>query len=194
VLQRFSYRVSLTCRVIVGFEVFSASLVQLRLESDMWRCKAPTDDGSANIGRGSDLPPPRGLELIKLSARLYANGAESSNSILQHSCLAPGTRNKSTTKRVVSLAINGLRAYAIALFLFVLPGLGLAAIVCVGINSRYAGAERAHGDGNALSTRSASSALNSSSNVEKRSPPQAGRIAITIHKVKTERIDGYPAR
>ena len=160
----------------------------------MWRCKASTDDGSANIGIGFDLPPARGLELIKLSARFYANGAESPNSILKHSCLATGTQNKSTTKRVVSLAVDGLRAYAIALFLFVLPGLGLAAIVCVGISSRYAGAEWGLSDDHASSTHSASSAFNSSNNAERRSPYKDGRIAITIHKVRTERIDGDQAR
>jgi hypothetical protein len=128
------------------------------------------------------------LELIKSSAKFYANGAGTAKPTIQLSCPVPAAPNKPTTIKTFSAPIGKVSGRAVAmmcLLLLVLPGLGLAAIVWCGIRMADAGApEVAVGDASLLAARLASSVVTRPS-----SAAQTVSTDIIIHKVKTERID-----
>ena len=81
------------------------------------------------------LQTPRGLELIKSSAKFYANGAGAAKPAIQLSYPVRAASNNPAAERTLSSPAGKLSVPAIAMFcllLFVLPGLALAAIVWCG--------------------------------------------------------------
>ncbi len=160
----------------------------------MRRCKAQMRDRSPGLVAVPPLQPPRGLEIIKSSAKLYANGAGTAKPTIQLSCPVPAAPNKPKTIKTFSAPIEKVSGRAVAmmcLLLLVLPGLGLAAIVWCGIRMADAGAPQvAVGDASSLSVRLASSVVTRPSMLKSGSAAQTVSTDIIIHKVKTERIDG----
>ena len=159
----------------------------------MRRCKAQMRVRSPGLVAVPPLQPPRGLELIKSSAKFYANGAGTAKPTIQLSCPVPAAPNKPTTIKTFSAPIGKVSGRAVAmmcLLLLVLPGLGLAAIVWCGIRMADTGApEVAVGDASLLAARLASSVVTRPSNLRAGSAAQTVSTDIIIHKVKTERID-----
>ena len=81
------------------------------------------------------LQTPRGLELIKSSAKLYANGAGAAKPAIQLTYPVRAASNNPAAERTLFSPAGKLSVPAIAMFcllLFVLPGLALAAIVWCG--------------------------------------------------------------
>ena len=156
----------------------------------MRRCKAQMRDRSPGLVAVPPLQPPRGLELIKSSAKFYANGAGTAKPTIQLSCPVPAAPNKPKTIKTFSAPIakvSGRTVAMMCLLLLVLPGLGLAAIVWCGIRMADAGAPQvAVGE----SARLASSVVTRPSMLKSGSAAQTVSTDIIIHKVKTERIDG----
>ena len=153
----------------------------------MRRCKAQMRDRSPGLVAVPPLQPPRGLELIKSSAKFYANGAGTAKPTIQLSCPVPAAPNKPTTIKTFSAPIGKVSGRAVAmmcLLSLVLPGLGLAAIVWCGIRMADAGAPEV-----AVAARLASSVVTRPSNLRAGSAAQTVSTDIIIHKVKTERID-----
>ena len=141
------------------------------------------------------VPPPqtpRGLELIKSSAKFYANGAGSAQPKIQLSIPVRAAWIDPAAERALSSPVSRLSVGAIAMFcllLFVLPGLALTAIVWYGTRMVEIGApEVVGGDASSLATRSASSVVAMPSDA----PQTVSNVQsdIIIHKVKTERIEG----
>ena len=109
----------------------------------MRRCKAQMRDRSPGLVAVPPLQPPRGLELIKSSAKFYANGAGTRKPTIQLSCPVPAAPNKPKTIKTFSAPIGKVSGRTVAmmcLLLLVLPGLGLAVIVWCGIRMADAGA------------------------------------------------------
>ena len=162
----------------------------------MRRCKAQMRDRSPGLVTVPPLQRPRGLELIKTSAKFYANGAGTGKPTIQLSCPVTAAPNNPTTIETLSSCIGKLSGRAVAmmcLLLLVLPGLGLVAIVWCGIRMADAGApEVAVGEASSLAARLASSVVTRPSNLRAGSAAQTVSTDIIIHKVKTERIDAAP--
>ena len=79
------------------------------------------------------LRTPRGLELIKSSAKFYANGAGTAKPTVQLSYLVHSASNNPAAERTSPAGKLSARAIAMfCLLLLVLPGLALAAIVWCG--------------------------------------------------------------
>ena len=156
----------------------------------MRRCKAQMRDRSPGLVAVPPLQPPRGLELIKSSAKFYANGAGTAKPTIQLSCPVPAAPNKPKTIKTFSAPIGKVSGRTVAmmcLLLLVLPGLGLAAVVWCGIRMADARAPQvAVGE----SARLASSVVTRPSMLKSGSAAQTVSTDIIIHKVKTERIDG----
>jgi hypothetical protein len=134
------------------------------------------------------LRPPRGLELIKSSARLFENGAGVIKPTVRISCPVRDASKNPPAENVLPRARHlSVRAIAVfcALFL-VLPSLALATIVWCGtrIESQMS-----------VGARSFAARLASSVVTNPNDPGQTASNAksdIIIHKVKTERIDAIP--
>ena len=139
-------------------------------------------------------PPqtPRGLELIKSSAKFYANGAGSAKPQIQLSIPVRAAWIDPAAERALSSPAGRLSVGAIAMFclvLFVLPGLALTAIVWYGTRMVEIGApEVVVGDASSLAARSARSVVARPSDA----PQTVSNVQsdIIIHKVKTEPIEG----
>jgi hypothetical protein len=157
-------------------------------ESGMRQSNAQTSDREP-----APVPPlqaPRGLELIKSSAMLYANGAGAAKPTIPLSSPVRTAWNNPDTERTSPAGQWSVRAVVtLCLFLFVLPGVALAAVVWIG--TRIADnrpPELVVTGARSLSAQVASSVVlapndtaQSVSNVQS---------DIIIHKVKTEHIDG----
>ena len=154
----------------------------------MRRCKAQMRDHSPGLVAVPPLQPPRGLELIKSSAKFYANGAGTAKPTIQLSCPVPAAPNKPKTIKTFSAPIGKVSGRTVAmmcLLLLVLPGLGLAAVVWCGIRMADARAPQvAVGESARLPSSTRPSMLKSGS------AAQTVSTDIIVHKVKTERIDG----
>jgi hypothetical protein len=138
------------------------------------------------------LQTPRGLELIKSSAKFYANGVGAAKPTIQLSYPVRAASNNPAAERALSSPVGKLSVRAIAMFcllLLVLPGLGLAAIVWCGTRMADTGApEIVLGEASSLSARLASSVVARPNDAAQ--TVSNAQSDIIIHKVKTERIDG----
>ena len=138
------------------------------------------------------LQTPRGLELIKSSAKFYANGAGAAKPTIQLSYPVRAASNNPAAERALSSPVEKLSVRAIATFcllLLVLPGIALAAIVWCG--TRMADTrtpEMVVGGASSLSARLASSVVTGPNDAAQ--TVSNAQSDIIIHKVKTERING----
>jgi hypothetical protein len=136
------------------------------------------------------LQPSRGLELIKSSAKFYANGVGVAQPRIQLSYPLRGASNNPASLRAFSSSNGRSRLHAVTmmcLFLLVLPGLALAAIVWCGARMADTGTpEVVPAEASSLSARLASPIVTT--------PNDPVRIVsnaqsdVIIHKVKTERV------
>jgi hypothetical protein len=125
------------------------------------------------------LRPPRGLELIQSSAKLYANGGAPTKLAIQATRQVEAAPSKRTT-----LARFRVHATAIIFLLFLLlPSLGLAAIVSYGTWLASVNANDAE------IFLSAPLADQVTSDVRLGSEAKSISTDVIIRKVKTERID-----
>jgi hypothetical protein len=152
----------------------------------MRRCNAHTTDHQ--LVSTALLQPPRGLELIKSSAKFYANGTGVMQPKIQLSYPLRGASTNRARARAFSSSNGRSRVHAVTLmclFLLVLPGLALAAIVWCGARmADTATPEVVAGEASSLSTRLARSIV-----TRPNDPVSDAQSDIIIHKVKTERID-----
>jgi hypothetical protein len=134
------------------------------------------------------LRPPRGLELIKSSAKLFENGAGVTKSAIRLSYPAHGaSKNRAAEKSLSRARHFSVRAITVfCAFFLVLPSLALAAIVWCG--TRIAPEV-------SVGARPFSERLASPIATDPTDPAQVASNAqsdIIIHKVKTKRIDVVP--
>ena len=136
------------------------------------------------------LRTPRGLELIKSSAKFYANGAGTAKPTVQLSYLVHSASNNPAAERTSPAGKLSVRAIAtFCLLLLVLPGLALAAIVWCGTRIVDSGApEIVAGRASPSSARLASSVVTGPNDAAQ--TVSNAQSDIIIHKVKTERING----
>ena len=157
----------------------------------MRQCRSQMKDRPPGLVAVPALRPPRGLELIKSSAKFYSNGAGTVKPTIKLS--PPVGAASNNPARTLSSRAGKLSVRTVALMcllLLVLPGLGLAAIVWFGIRMADGGApEVAVGDASSLAAGLASSVVTRPSNLRAGSVAETVSTDIIIHKVKTERID-----
>ena len=134
------------------------------------------------------LRPPRGLELIKSSAKFFENGAGVAKPTIRLSYPVRGaSKNPPAEKAFPRAGHLSVRAITmICVLLLVLPSLALAAIVWCGTQIEP---ELSVG-ASSFSARLASSVVTNSNDPA----PAASNVQsdVIIHKVKTERIDAIP--
>lgn len=154
----------------------------------MRQCNAQTTD--RELVPVAPLQPRRGLELIKSSAKFYANGAGVMQPPIQLSCrVRSASNNPASTPAFSSIGKVRVRAVTMmCLFLLALPSIALAAIVWCGTRMADTGTlEVVAGEASSLSARLARSIVTKPSD-----PAQTvsnSQSDIIIHKVKTERIN-----
>jgi hypothetical protein len=127
------------------------------------------------------LRPPRGLELLKSSAKFYANGAEVIERTLQLSSPVRVASKKTAAEKALPRD-RYLSVHAVAMFcvlFLLLPSLALAVIVWWGTRIAPEAGTRLFSARLASSVDLAQTASNAQSD-------------IIVHKVKTERIDARP--
>lgn len=153
----------------------------------MRRCNAETTDCSTGLVAVPSLQAPRGLELIRSSAKFYANGAGAAKPAIQLSYpVCAASNNPASERTFAPLGHLSIRAIAMStILLLVLPGLALVAIVWCG--TRMAGTGAPVGEASSLLERLASSAVTRSNDPALASNAQSD---IIVHTVKTQRIDG----
>ncbi len=135
------------------------------------------------------LPTPRGLELIKSSAKFYANGAPAAKPTIQLSYPARAASNNPAAERTSPAGKLSARATAMfCLLLLVLPSLALATILWCGTGIADTGAPAiVVGGASSLPARLATVVTGPTDEAQTISDAQSD---IIIHKVKTERING----
>jgi hypothetical protein len=127
------------------------------------------------------LRPPRGLELIQCSAKLYANGVAPTKLAIQATRRVEAAPSKRTT-----LGVFRIHATATMFLLFLLlPSVGLAAIVSYGT---WLASANSNDVEIVLSAPTANQAV-VTSDVRLGSEAKSISTDVIIRKVKTERID-----
>jgi hypothetical protein len=137
------------------------------------------------------LQTPRGLELIKSSAKFYANGAGAAKLTIQLPYPVRAASNNPAAERALSSPVGKLSVRAITMFcllFLVLPGLALAAIVWCGTRMTDTGVPEVVGEASSSSARLASSVVTGPNDAAQ--TVSNAQSDIIIHKVKTERING----
>ena len=137
------------------------------------------------------LQPSRGLELMQSSAKFYRNGASVTRPPIQLSYPVRNETDDLKRRQVFSSSPKkwGIRDVTMAcLFLLILPGLALGAIVWCGTRmADTSSPEVLASDASSLSPRPARSIVTRGNDSSQTA--SNAQSDIIIHKVRTERID-----